>query len=185
MRVGVQACTASRKTASRTSGRRALAVTRSTGRPSNCSRSLFTSRNPKSPTGRATVNEEIDVAVDSVLAPRRRSAESKGSDAKPGQIRSVPCQLRQYCLALVHGESIAVLNCLAVKPGNELSWRMAEAAQLGWQTVGSVFRRSNCESQRRYTDTRHDDGNRGWLPVLDKLRTLNEIDPETVELLTL
>jgi hypothetical protein len=25
----------------------------------------------------------------------------------------------------------------------------------------------------------------GWLPVLDKLRTLNEIDPETVELLTL
>jgi hypothetical protein len=33
------------------------------------------------------VNEEIDVAVDAGLAPSRRAEESKGSDAKPGQLR--------------------------------------------------------------------------------------------------
>jgi hypothetical protein len=83
---------------------------------------------PEEPHWTGEVNEEIDVAVDSGLAPSRRSEESKGSDAKPGQIRSVPCQLRQYCLALVHGKSIVVLFSLAVKPGTALSGRIAEVA---------------------------------------------------------
>ncbi len=66
------------------------------------------------------IHEEINVAVAAGLAASRRSEESKGSDAKPGQIRSVPCQFREYCLALVHDESIVVMNSLAVKPSTVL-----------------------------------------------------------------
>ena len=60
------------------------------------------------------VNEEIDDAVDAGLAPRRRTEESKGSDAKPGQLRPVPCKLRQHRLTLVHGES-----CCPLLPGRQ------------------------------------------------------------------
>jgi hypothetical protein len=74
------------------------------------------------------VNEKIDVAVGSGLAPSRRAKESKGSDAKPGQLRPVPYKLRQHRLALVHGDSIVVLYSLAVKPGTALSGRIAEEA---------------------------------------------------------
>jgi hypothetical protein len=52
----------------------------------------------------------------------------------------VPCQLRQYCLALVHVESIVVLYSLAVKPVTALSWRIAGKAQLGWQLLGGTSR---------------------------------------------
>jgi hypothetical protein len=86
------------------------------------------------------VNEEIDVAVDAGLAPSRRAEESKRSAAKPGQLRTVPCNLRQHRLALVHGESIVVLYSLAVKPVTALSGRIAGKAQLGWQLLGSFSR---------------------------------------------
>jgi hypothetical protein len=114
---------------------------------------------PEEPHWTGEVNEEIDVAVDSRLAPSRRSEESKGSDAKPGQIRSVPCQLPQYFLALVHGESIVVLFSLAVKPRTALSGRIAEETRFGWQRTGSVFRRSTCESPISYMSDGHADGN--------------------------
>jgi hypothetical protein len=50
----------------------------------------------------------------------------------------VPCQLRQYCLALVHGKSIVVLFSLAVKPGTALSGQDSRR--------GAAWRSANGES---------------------------------------
>jgi hypothetical protein len=137
---------------------------------------------PEEPHWTGEVNEEIDVAVDSGLAPSRRSEESKGSDAKPGQIRSVPCQLRQYCLALVHGESCSPLllgrqarHCIVGEDSRSgVAWLPAAREHPSypnlctWSAV-QAWRKSRWELC--------------WLPVLDKLRTLDELDPETVEIL--
>jgi hypothetical protein len=50
----------------------------------------------------------------------------------------VPCQLRQYCLALVHVESIVVLYSLAVKLSTALPERVAGEARLGRHLAGGI-----------------------------------------------
>jgi len=61
------------------------------------------------------IDQDVDVAVDPSLASCCRAEESEGPDAKSGQLSSVPRQLRQHSLALVHVTSIAVLDSPPVK----------------------------------------------------------------------
>jgi hypothetical protein len=118
------------------------------------------------PHGAGEVNEEIDVAVDSGLAPSRRAVEPKSArDRTPSRVSSARCPASFVNTASrSFMSSLVVLDCLPVEPGTALSGRITEEAQLGWPLAGSIARRSNCESPISYTGDRNADGNLAGSP---------------------